>query len=122
MAQGVGGVGGGGIVVFPPRESFNRTTMTFGKSPTNLGCTHGVATLSVPRFTGLLPLPGIAVPRSGRHFGNTKTEKRLATQTTCRTDENTYRYSVPSDSKGRERIFLREKMKFLNRGITEKLR
>ena len=37
-------------------------------------------------------------------------------------DENTETYSMPSDSKERERFFLRGKLKFLNRGITEKLR
>ena len=38
---------------------------------------------------------------------------------TCRTDENTETYSVPTDGKEREIFFVRGKLKFLNRGITE---
>ena len=70
-------------------------------------------------FTGLLPLPQSLSPEVDDILGTQK-QKRPATQMTCRTDENTYTYGVPNDSKGRERIFLRRKMKFLNRGITEK--
>ena len=86
------------------------------------GITCLLATLSFATLHWPFAIARITVPRSGRHFGNTKTEKRPATQMTCRTDESTYTYSVPSDSEGRERFFLRGKMKFLNRGITEKLR
>ena len=98
----------------PPHRASPHTMQT-----RNLcGITCLLATLSFATLHWPFTIAQITVPRSGRHFGNIKTEKCPATQMIRRTDESTYTYSV----RRRGIFFLRGKMNFLNRGITEKLR
>ena len=74
-----------------------------------------------PRCIGLLLLPE-GMSRGVDDILGTQEQKASCDTKTCKADENTYTYSVPTKSEGREIIFLGGKMKSLNKDIAETIR